>query len=355
MNWPDGGFLPEALRLPLAVLLALSLAWVAQRALFALAGRSAAANPATRELLDAARRPAAWLAPLIALHAVLLAAPSADAPVPLATIGLVGAIAAATWLAVRLIGVYELRMRRRYPLDAADNLDARRMQTQVRVLARTARVALVVLGTAAALLVLPGARHIGASLLASAGVAGLAVGLAARPVLANLIAGIQIALTQPIRLEDVVIIEGEWGRIEQIGGAYVVVRIWDQRRLIVPLSHFIERPFENWTRSASELIGNVVVWTDYAVDVDALRGELARVCEASDDWDRRVCRIDVIDASDRAIALRALVSAADAGATWNLRCRTREALVRFLRDAQPEALPRVRSAGEPVAAAIVPR
>jgi small-conductance mechanosensitive channel len=189
-------------------------------------------------------------------------------------------------------------------------------------------------------------RNLGASLLASAGIAGLVVGIAARPILGNLLAGLQIALTQPIRIDDVVVVEGEWGRIEEIGAAYVVVAIWDQRRLVLPLQYFIEKPFENWTRAASELLGTVFLWVDYGMPVDLLREELRRVCEASPDWDRRVAEIQVTEAGERAVQLRVLVSARDASRAWDLRCHVRERLIDYVRREHPEFLPRLRA--EPV-------
>lgn len=328
--------------LPAAAAAAAAAAWIAQWLLFAVLRRVARARATAADLVDAMRRPAAWGMPLLAVHGVARAREADLVTGALAHAAALGAVAAAVWLAVRLVGVLEARALRRHPIDVADNLDARRVHTQVHVLARTANVAIIVVGVAVALMTLPGARHLGASLLASAGLAGLAVGLAAKPVLGNLIAGLQIALTQPIRLDDVVILEGEWGRVEEITGTYVVVRIWDQRRLIVPLAYFIERPFENWTRRDTALLGAVTIWADYGVDVDAVRAELARVCEASPGWDRRVCKVDVVDATDRAIALRALVSAANADAAWSLRCLVRERLVRFVQATQPDALPRVR-------------
>jgi small-conductance mechanosensitive channel len=189
----------------------------------------------------------------------------------------------------------------------------------------------------------PGLRQIGASLLASAGVVGVVAGIAARPVFGNLIAGLQIALTQPIRLDDVVIIEGEWGRIEEITATYVVVKIWDERRLVVPLQWIIQNPFQNWTRTGSQLLGTVMLWMDYSVPLAPLRAELQRVCEEAPEWDGRVAMMQVTEANERAVQLRALVSAADASKTWDLRCRVREALIDFLQRERPEALPRVRA------------
>ena len=170
----------------------------------------------------------------------------------------------------------------------------------------------------------------------------MVVGLAARPLLANLVAGLQIALTDLVRLDDVVIVEGEWGRIEEITATYVVVAIWDDRRLVVPLNYFLERPFQNWTRRTAELLGTVFVRVDYTVPIEALREELRRVLEGSSRWDGRVGLIQVTEAGERALELRALVSAADAPTLWDLRCDVREALVTFLQREYPDALPSVR-------------
>jgi small-conductance mechanosensitive channel len=243
---------------------------------------------------------------------------------------------------VRCIGAFEDAAIRRYPMDVADNLRARRVVTQVRVLGRTADVIVVIIGASIILLTIPGVRQLGASLLASAGVAGLAIGLAAKPVLSNLIAGLQIALTQPIRLDDVVIIEGEWGRVEEITGSYVAVRIWDERRLVVPLNWFIENPFQNWTRRSSQLIGTVFLMLDYRMPLAPLREELKRLCEEAPEWDRRVCLLQVTDANDRSMQLRALVSSTDSGRNWDLRCHVREGLINYVQTHHPDALPRWR-------------
>jgi small-conductance mechanosensitive channel len=189
----------------------------------------------------------------------------------------------------------------------------------------------------------PSIRQIGASLLASAGLAGLVIGLAARPVIANLLAGIQLALSGPMRLDDVVIIEGEWGRIEEITTTYIVVRIWDLRRLVVPLSYFIEKPFQNWTRSSSDLLGTVFLYTDYTVPVDEVRKELLRILDGAELWDRKVANLQVTDAKERTLELRALMSASDSGKAWDLRCQVREALVGFLQRNYPQSLPKVRA------------
>ena len=168
------------------------------------------------------------------------------------------------------------------------------------------------------------------------------VGLSARPLLENVIAGLQIAMTEPIRLDDVVIVAGEWGRVEEINATYVVVRIWDERRLIVPLSHFLTNPFQNWTRTTSQLLGTAFLHLDYRAPIDAIREELRRLCEASEKWDTRVCVVQVTDSKQREIEVRLLVSAGNSGDLWDLRCEVREGVLAFLRREHPEALPATR-------------
>jgi small-conductance mechanosensitive channel len=252
-------------------------------------------------------------------------------------------IASLTWLALRCIAAINDTIIELNPVNNADNLHARRIQTQSKVLSRTIMVVIVLLGSGMALMTMPFLRQIGASLLASAGVAGLVVGFAAKPVLGNLLAGLQLAMTQPIRLEDVVIVQNEWGWIEEITGTYVVVRIWDQRRLIVPLQWFIENPFQNWTRNTSDLLGTITLWADYRMPLEPLRREAQRICENAPEWDGRLCLIQVVDANERAMQLRALVSADDSGRAWDLRCRVREGLIHFIQSEYPEFLPRMRA------------
>lgn len=252
-------------------------------------------------------------------------------------------IATLTWFGVRCVSAVSDTIIELHPVDNADNLQARRVQTQTKVLAKSIMVMLVLLGSGAALMTLPMLRQIGTSLLASAGVAGLVVGFAAKPVLGNLLAGLQIALTQPIRLEDVVIIENEWGWIEEITGTYVVVRIWDQRRLVIPLQWFIENPFQNWTRTSSEILGTVLLWVDYRLPLEPVRKEADRICRNAPEWDERLCLIQVVEAGTQSMQLRVLVSAADAGRSWDLRCRVREGLISYIQDRYPEFLPRTRA------------
>jgi len=252
-------------------------------------------------------------------------------------------IAALTWLATRAIRGVALGVMRSHPVEIDDNLQARRIQTQATVLSRTAMVVVFIAGTAMALMTFPGARQLGASLLASAGVVGLVVGIAARPVFSNLIAGLQLALAQPIRLDDVLIVKGEWGRVEEITGTYVVLKIWDERRLIVPLQWFIENPFENWTRASSQILGSVMLYLDFATPVEPLRQEAERIVRAAPDWDGRVFGVQVTDTTERAMQLRILVSAANAGKAFDLRCLVREQMLAFIARDYPQSLPQVRS------------
>jgi small-conductance mechanosensitive channel len=251
-------------------------------------------------------------------------------------------IGAMTWIAVRIVKAAADTIVELNPATDPDNLEARRIQTQTKVLSRSMMVLIIVIGTGMALSTLPMLRQLGTSLLASAGVAGLVVGFAAKPVLGNLLAGMQLAVTQPIRLDDVVIVNNEWGWVEEITGTYVVVRIWDQRRMIVPLQWFIENPFQNWTRSNAELLGTVEFWADYSLPVDEVRLAADRICHAAPEWDGRLCLTQVIDANDKAMRLRILVSAPDAARCWDLRCRVREQLLGWISQHHPQSLPRLR-------------
>jgi small-conductance mechanosensitive channel len=227
----------------------------------------------------------------------------------------------------------------RYNLQAEDNLLARKHVTQVRVLRGALDTLIVVLTIAFALMTFPQVRQFGVSLFASAGVAGIVAGLAARPMLSNLIAGIQLAITQPIRIEDAVIVENEWGWIEEITATYVVVRLWDLRRMIVPLTYFIEKPFQNWTHESASLIGTVLLRVDFTAPVDAIRRKLEEIVGSTPLWDGAVVNLQVTDADARSIELRALVSARSAAAAWDLRCLVREKLVEYLAAEHPYALP----------------
>lgn len=246
------------------------------------------------------------------------------------------------WTAMVLLNHFTECAVARRRLDEADNLAARKYVTQVRVLRRVASVLIIIVTLSACLLTFDGVQEYGASLLASAGAAGLILGLAARPVLANLIAGIQIALTQPIRLDDVVIVEGEWGWVEEIFSTYVVVRLWDWRRMVVPLSYFIEKPFQNWTRESASIIGAVFWYMDYTVPVDRVRAKLEELVRASPYWDGQVVNLQVTETDKDVITLRGLMSARTSPIAWDLRCEIREKLLVWLQAEYPGALPRLR-------------
>jgi small-conductance mechanosensitive channel len=222
-------------------------------------------------------------------------------------------------------------------------LRARQVYTQVHVIGRVIDVAIGVLAVAAVLMLFQEVRHVGTSLLASAGIVGVIGGLAAQKTLANVFAGFQIALAQPIRQDDVLVVEGEWGRVEEITLTYVVVHIWDERRLILPLSYFIEKPFQNWTRTSAAIMGSVILWVDYAFPVDAARAALKQIVEASPLWDRRFWNLQVSDATDRAMQLRVLATSADSSKSWDLRCEIREKFMGFIREHHPECLPTIRA------------
>jgi small-conductance mechanosensitive channel len=333
----------------LVALVVVAIAQVAHRLLRPLVRRLAGLSPMLQALVRRCDRAVQAIVPLVALHVALQGMPDGTPGLALAErIGEVLIVAAFTWLAVTAIRAVGDGVMALHPVDVADNVAARRIHTQTRVLTRIAGSAALVAGLAFVLMTFPRARQLGASLLASAGVAGLIVGLAARSVFSNLLAGLQIALAQPMRIDDVVIIEGEWGRVEEITATYVVLKIWDERRLVVPLSWFIEHPFQNWTRRSADILGTVMLWTDYTLPVDAIRHETQRLCEQSPHWDRRVCVVQVTDTSEHAMQLRILVSSRDSGANFDLRCDLREALIAFIQREHPQALPTLRARLEPM-------
>src|SRR5690606_6285354 len=252
----------------------------------------------------------------------------------------------ATWLVVSVIRGFADGLIAAHPVDVADNMNARRIHTQTRVIARTTMVIVGIIGAAMMLMTFPGARQVGASLLASAGVIGIVGGLAAKPVFSNLIAGLQIALTLPIRIDDVLIVDGEWGRVEEITGTYVVLRIWDERRLIIPLNYFIENTFQNWTRNSAQLLGSVDFPVDYGMPLAPLRAALERVVKAAPEWDGRFFNLVVTDATERTMQIRVLCTAASSGQAWDLRCRVREGLIDYMQREHPQHLPRLRIEGE---------
>jgi small-conductance mechanosensitive channel len=248
------------------------------------------------------------------------------------------------WLAIGGVYVFQALMLGRFDVKVADNLRARRVHTQMLFFRRMLIGLVVILDSGGLLWSLHDERlwKYGTGLLASAGVASLLLALAAKSTASNLIAGMQIALSEPIRIDDVVVLEGEWGRIEEITSTYVVVKIWDERRLVVPLSYFIEHPFQNWTRKRSDILGTAFLYVDYSVPVEPLREELARVVRDSPLWDKRVCVLQVTNLTERTMELRCLVSSIGSAESFDLRCVVREKMIEFLRENYPSALPTLR-------------
>jgi len=247
------------------------------------------------------------------------------------------------WLLTSVVNALSDVVLLRFEAGATGDVRARKVYTQVSVLQRIAVVAIITIGFAVILMTFERVRQLGTAILASAGIAGIVLGLAAQKTLGNLIAGLQIAFTQPIRIDDAVIVEGEWGQIEEITLTYVVVRIWDLRRLVLPITYFVEHPFQNWTRASTDLLGTVLLYTDYTVPVEAVRAELQRILDETELWDHKVGQIQVTNASERTLELRVLVSAPNAGVSWDLRCLIREKLIEFIQKNYPHALPRLRA------------
>ena len=327
------------------LLAALLLGWAVRLGLLALARHSQRyeAERMRARVAQVVSIPAAVAIPLLFLG---LAVATTPLPAPWIAriqhaIG-IGLLLCLAWLAVRAVRAIERRIIREHPVDVADNLAARRVLTQTRVISGVVQGAIVLVGVALALMTFPSIRQVGTTLLASAGVLGLVAGIAAKPVFGNLIAGLQIALAQPIRLDDVVIVEGEWGRVEEITSTYVVVRIWDERRMVVPLQWFIEHPFENWTRTTAQLLGTAFLWLDYRTPMADVREALQHVCETDERWDGRVCVAQITDSNASSLQVRLLVSARNSGDLFDLRCAVRERVVDYLNMAHPEALPRLR-------------
>lgn len=306
------------------------------------------------ELIEALRLPARLFFGVLAFRILLDSLALGAAPshilsrlVSMATIGVVA------YVVGRIVGVLsrllEARAREAAKEAADAELRARGVATQVRVLRRVINVAIGIIAVALMLTQFEAVRNVGVSLLASAGLAGVVLGFAAQRTFGSLIAGIQLSATQPIRIGDVVIVEGEWGNIEEITLTYVVVKIWDERRLIVPMTRFLEHPFQNWTMTSSELQGTVFFYTDWTLPIDELRKELDRIVEGHPLWDGRTKNIQITDTKERTLEVRALVSAADAGKLWDLRVHVREQVIRWLQQYEGgRYLPKVRVEGEQI-------
>jgi small-conductance mechanosensitive channel len=251
-------------------------------------------------------------------------------------------IAALSFLIIRGINAVQAALLSRHRIDIPDNLSARKIYTQVSVIRKIIVSAVVILATGSILMLFDSVRQFGTSILASAGIAGVVIGFAAQKTLGNVLAGIQIALTQSLLIDDIVVVEGEFGQIEEITLTYVTVRTWDLRRLVLPITYFVEKPFQNWSRVSTELLGTIILYLDYQVPMAELREELKRLIENNPKWDRKVCGLQVTDAKQSTIEVRALVSSTDPGKAFDLRCEVREGLIQFLCRNYPESLPRIR-------------
>lgn len=247
-----------------------------------------------------------------------------------------------TWCLLVLIKIGKISLLKQYDINQENNLKARKVYTQINVLEKVANFLIILLGIGLILISFESIRQIGVGLFASAGVAGIIIGFSAQKAIGTLIAGIQIAITQPFRLEDAVVVEGEWGWIEEINLNYVVVRIWDQRRLILPSTYFLEKPFQNWTRTSADIIGSVFIHTDYTIPFEELRKELDRILEKTDLWDKKVKVLQVTDAKEFTVESRILVSARNSPTAWDLRVYVREKMVEFVQKNYPESLPKTR-------------
>jgi small-conductance mechanosensitive channel len=302
------------------------------------------------------QRPSHWILPFLAILLVVPGLPLPDTVnTALEHIAGLGLIAAFAWLIILFIAVTSDILTARYRIDVADNLLARRIQTQFQVVHRLAIILVVVVAVSIMLMTFPAIKHIGISILASAGVASLVIGMAMKDTLTNLIAGVQIAFAQPFRIGDAVVVESEWGWIEEIGMMYVVVRLWDLRRLVLPLSYFLTNPFQNWTRTSADLLAYTYLYVDYTVPVDAVRDEFRRILDATPMWNKKVCVLQVSDSDQRTMQLRALMDVRNSSDAWDLRCLVREKLIGFLQKNYPGSLPRYRAEVESYRKNGVPR
>lgn len=341
--------LPQPLQTLATITLAVLVALVLHAIAYRLLRRFAARTPGSADdiFVSQTRRPARWLMVAFSIafirRAVDLSERADDLWVQFAGLIIPGLLG---WFAIAVIRAAGQAVELAADISVADNLRARRKRTRSLILNRIAILFVGFVTICLMLLSIPSVRSIGVTLMASAGLAGLAVGAAAQPALKNIIAGIQMAFTEPIRIDDVVIIEGEWGRIEEIRLTYVVVAVWDERRLIVPVSKFLEESFQNWTRNSSKLLGSAFFWLDPTANVPRLREKFEEIVRSSTRWDGRAMVLQVTDTKPDAIEVRVLATASDAATAFDLRCDIREAMLAYIRDEMPEALPRTRVAWE---------
>jgi small-conductance mechanosensitive channel len=247
------------------------------------------------------------------------------------------------WILINAVRVGQDYIYHRYDFKKSDNLKERKIRTQLQFIRHFITGIIIVVTIAAVLLSFQSMRKIGAGLLTGVGIGGIIIGFAAQKSLSNLLAGLQIAFTQPIRIDDVLVVEGEWGRVEEITLTYVVVHIWDERRLILPINYFIEKPFQNWTRISAEILGTVFIYTDYTIPVEKIRSKLTELLNSNPLWDHKVNVLQVTDSKEKTLELRALMSARNSGDAFDLRCFVRENLVVYIQRNFPQCLPKIRN------------
>jgi len=320
-----------------------AVAWVAMLVIEGLLRRRVANGQVNGKPM---RRPLVMTAAALAVYFI---APATTGRLSEASIGILShamsivAIVGVGWLVLTVTDAIGVAVSSEWDISKEDNRRERSMMTKFRVMRRVWVGLVMVCTFGAVLMTFPSIRSLGAGMLASAGVAGIVLGIALRPTLETLLASVQVALTEPISIDDVLIVEGEWGRVEEIRPAYVVVRIWDDRRLIVPLTYFISQPFQNWTRTRSDITGVVTLKLDFTAPIDAIRKKAGEIVEASEKHDGRFWNVQITDADDKGMTVRVLCTAADASRAWDLRCEVREKLIAFLQQQHPAALPRLRA------------
>ena len=327
----------------------LLIGWLLKALAFWLLGAYVRREPVllASSVLQHLRHPSGWFFPVLALSFVLPLTPLEARPLEVARRLVETALLTTfAWGLIKTVDVIEDLVRHHYRLTDDDNLRIRKLLTQLQFVKKLTVSLIVFLTVALVLMSFATVRKIGTGLLTSAAIASVIVGFAAQRSIGNLLAGFQIAFTQPIRLDDVLVVEGEWGRVEEITFTYVVLRIWDERRLVLPINYFIEKPFQNWTRTSSQLLGTVFLYVDYTIPVEELRGELQRFVTAHLLWDKRVCTLQVTDSKERTVELRCVVSAASSGNTFDLRCAVREHLVAYIQEHYPGSLPKTRTTTE---------
>lgn len=294
----------------------------------------------TRSLLARLGKPFSYFLPLLTFNFLLplMKIKSTFAPVLNKTVEILLVISFANVL-IGVIKVFEDYVYHSFDIQKADNLKERKIRTQLQFVRRLAISLIIILTICVILLSFNNLRKIGTGLLTGVGVGGIIIGFAAQKSLGNFLAGFQIAFTQPLRIDDVLIVEGEWGRVEEITLSYVVLNIWDQRRLILPINYFVEKPFQNWTRNTADIMGTVFLYLDYTIPMDPLRKELTRLLEGNPLWDRRINVLQITNASEKTIEVRALMSASSSGNAFDLRCDVREGLIRYVQEHYPECFP----------------